>query len=418
MMIPPGKLVTSFSSKSEIALNQSTDGQGVTFMGYAAPLASIDVSNSNTPGVIDLTNPIPAAYYRVVADMGPGGAFNFTRTNAYSGNNGRAAILNNADNVFYTAGNAGNGGNPQPPGILLAAGAQIFSPSLLPPSTQMPGTPTPVGSFNITQIPGNKPDKLGKDDNFRGIAVSNNVLYYTKGSGGNGINTVYYVDTVGGTCPGGSGIPSPMATLPTEPLAYNPMTLPTAGLPSNMCILKGFPTATKSKTHFPFGVWFANPTTLYVADEGSGDSTFSNGEYTNATPAAQPFAGLEKWTYDSTAGAWKLAYTLQNGLDLGQPYTVPGYPSGDNAATGKPWTPATDGLRNLTGHVNSDGTVTLYAITSTVSGSGDQGADSNRLVTITDDPSATSLPSMESFMTLKTAGFAQVLRGVSFTPGS
>ena len=52
-----------------------------------------------------------------------------------------------------------------------------------------------------------------------------------------------------------------------------------------MCILNGFPTALKSKTSFPFGVWFANATTLYVADEGNGDNTnttatsTSNGTY-------------------------------------------------------------------------------------------------------------------------------------------
>ncbi len=62
------------------------------------------------------------------------------------------------------------------------------------------------------------------------------------------------------------------------------------------------------------------------------------------------------------------------------PYTVKGYPTGNNAATGLPWAPATDGLRNITGRVNRDGTVTIWAVTSTVSGSGDQGADPNKVV--------------------------------------
>ena len=107
---------------------------------------------------------------------------------------------------------------------------------------------------------------------------------------------------------------------------------------------------------FPFGMWFANARTLYLADEGSGDNTYSTttGQYTNATETAQPAAGLEKWVFDSSSQSWTLAYTLQNGLDLGQPYTIPGYPTGDNAATGLPWAPATDGLRGLTGRVNRD----------------------------------------------------------------
>ena len=115
--------------------------------------------------------------------------------------------------------------------------------------------------------------------------------------------------------------------------------------------------------------------------------------------------------------------TLTAGLNLGLPYNVPGYPTGNNSGTGGtgfPWAPATDGLRNITGVVNGDGTATIYAITSTISGSGDQGADPNKLVVITDSLSAggPTPPSGESFTTLKTAGYGEVLRGVSFTPGT
>lgn len=40
------QLVTSFSSKSELALNLSTDGKYLTFMGYLSPIDDLDVSNS------------------------------------------------------------------------------------------------------------------------------------------------------------------------------------------------------------------------------------------------------------------------------------------------------------------------------------------------------------------------------------
>jgi hypothetical protein len=59
--------------------------------------------------------------------------------------------------------------------------------------------------------------------------------------------------------------------------------------------------------------------------------------------------------------------------------------------------------------------VTIWAITSTVSGGGDQGADPDRPVEITDPVAATSPAAGESFQTLRTASFGQVLRGVSFT---
>lgn len=44
-------LTTSFPSKSELALNLTPDGTGLTFMGYAAAANSLDISNSNTPGL-------------------------------------------------------------------------------------------------------------------------------------------------------------------------------------------------------------------------------------------------------------------------------------------------------------------------------------------------------------------------------
>ena len=184
-----------------------------------------------------------------------------------------------------------------------------------------------------------------------------------------------------------------------------------------MCILRGFPTTlakSSSSSAFPFGIWFADPRTLYVADEGSGDNTFSttSGTYTKA--AAQTTAGLQKWVFNGTT--WSLAYTISAGLNLGTPYTVTNYPTGSNPATGLPWSPATDGLRNITGRVNGDGTVTVWGITSTVSGSGDQGADPNKLVAVTDALGATTLPATEAFTTVRSAASGEALRGVSLTP--
>jgi hypothetical protein len=440
--VPPTKdqMVTSFSSKSEMALNLSTDGSALTLMGYFAPIGAIDVSNSNTPGEFDPTNPVGVSVYREVAQVDQKGKFRFTITNAYSGNNGRAAILNNTlgANLVYTAGNAGNGSNPQPAGIIIGAGAQILTPQVKAVVAQGPGTPTPVGSFNITQL-GHPHDKIGKDDNFRGLRIFDNVLYYTKGSGGNGVNTVYFVDSTGMVChdatPGsqpanGVGLPVPGAGLPTSGLTYNPKLVQTTGLPNNMCVLNGFPTLLANSStgvSFPFGIWFANATTLYVADEGNGTTGKTVADFYTPASTQNPTAGLQKWVFES--GQWKLAYILTNGLGLGVPYSVPNspngnaYPTGNNSGaggTGFPWAPATDGLRNIAGVVSGDGTVTIYAITSTISGSGDQGADPNQLVSITDTLSATgpTPPAGESFTIIKTAAYGEVLRGVSWTPGT
>jgi len=78
---------------------------------------------------------------------------------------------------------------------------------------------------------------------------------------------------------------------------------------------------------------------------------------------------------------------------------------------------AGDRRPNFTSRVNRDGTVTIWAITQTVSGSSDQGADPNKLLMTTDTPSAPALPAGESFATLRTANPGEALRGLLFTPG-
>lgn len=379
LAIPTTLVSTSFSSKSELAVNLSTDGTALTFMAYAAPPNTIDVSNSNTPGVYDPTNPVGDSYYRDVVQVSPNGSVTATPTNAYSGNNGRAAIL--ANGFYYMVGNDNNGSGT-PTNIVTSTGVEIATPG-------QPGSTVPqqVGSFSISQY--NDPatgkpynaDKLGKDNNFRGLTIFNNTLYVTKGSGSNGFNTVYQVGAAG--------------TLPTP---ANAATAP-------ITVLPGFPVISEKQatgpTQYPFGIWFANATTLYVADEGDG---------TAANIASLPGSGLQKWIL--SGGVWKRVYVMQNGLSLGVPYSVANYPSSLNPMTG--------GLRNITGRVNADGTVTIWGVTSTVSTNGDPGADPNRLLVINDvlantDP---NLAAIEQFQVLRTAQAGEVLRGVSLTPGS
>jgi hypothetical protein len=83
-------------------------------MGYLAPTDTLDVSNSNTPLDTDSTNPVPSSLYRIVAQVDRHGHFRFIKSNAYGGNNGRTAILNDSGStsVVYTSGNARDGGNP------------------------------------------------------------------------------------------------------------------------------------------------------------------------------------------------------------------------------------------------------------------------------------------------------------------
>src|SRR5262249_23183456 len=83
----------------------------------------------------------------------------------------------------------------------------------------------------------------------------------------------------------------------------------------------------------PEQYFFANPTTLYVADSGQP----KNG---NANAAALGEGGLQKWIF--TGGAWTLAYDLVKGLNLVNNALA-------NSST--PTAPGVTGLFGLTGLV-------------------------------------------------------------------
>ena len=142
-----------------------------------------------------------------------------------------------------------------------------------------------------------------------------------------------------------------------------------------------------------------------------------NGDYVNATAAAQPEAGLEKWVLIRRLVAPRL-----HAPERSEPgRAVHGARLSDRRQPGDrraPWSPATDGLRALTGRVGRDGIATIWAVTSTVSGGGDTGADPDKLMMISDPVWATTPPPWERFWTLRTAKLGQILRGVSFTPGT
>ena len=434
--VPGNQMVTSFSSKSELALNRSADGRSLTFMGYRggpgcpvltldpttniltqgtnvgpiSPTAPnlLDVSASSTPGLCDPTNPSvasyagapnPTAYYRSIAEVDAWGHIFYTDGDAYSGDNSRGAVK--ADNgLYYTVGNDNNSGlsKKQMPITQLgfdlshSTGAELFVPGatpLVPPDNNM------ISYFVFSG------DKPGKDTNFRGVTIFDNTLFVTKGSGGNGVNTVYQLGTPG-------TLPTP--NLGTSALNDEPYT-----------ILPGFPNTSASTNSpggdYPFGIWFANATTLYVCDEGDliyTPNQLINGQVNVADAGTLATAGLQKWVLTTAASGgqtWVREYVIQNGLNLGVPYSVPNYPASIEPATG--------GCRNIVGVVNGDGTATIYAITSTISQNGDNGADPNQLVKVTDAISATQPATnryLDTFVTIRSARAGEAFRGVALAP--
>jgi len=185
---------------------------------------------------------------------------------------------------------------------------------------------------------------------------------------------------------------------------YTVSTLPTVAnaAAQTISVVPGFPTDSARSTggnFTPFAVFFANAFTMYVTDEGSGS-------HLDATQ----HAGLQKWSLVN--GTWQLDYVLTNGLIGKVDGNLFGYDGQYPDVT-------TSGLRNLAGVVNHDGTVTLWATTSTSSASTDNGADPNKVVTIVDDIAATALTgnaAQESFRTIAGPTYGTVYRGVAYVP--
>ena len=385
--IPTNQVVTSFSSKSELGLHIANAWYGpiLSFVGYGGSgVGALDVSNSDAVAGQDPTNPVTCffgstyANPRTVVSVSQDGGVAYTPTTAYGGNNGRNAVYSPDADTFYTVGNANNGATNAynqgitNPDVTETTGLEVVNPLYWPTYNY---APIPSGNSEevepmYTSVSG---DKAGKDSNFRGVTEYNGALYFTKGSGSNGIDTVYTVTP---------GLPS----------------LGNAGS-ATVSIVPGFPTdaAKQSGGNFtPFAVFFANSTTMYVTDEGSG----------NTTDQTQ-HAGLEKWSLVN--GTWQLDYVLTNNL-IGTTYTPTGYDG--------PWpTVTTSGLRNLTGSVRN-GRVKLWATTSTTSASGDNGADPNEVVEITDNLAATTLPTREAFTVTQAPTYGTVYRGVAYVPST
>lgn len=388
--VPSHEVVTSFSSKSELGLHVNRDKEGahLLLVGYASPgVGAIDASNSDAVPGQDPTNPVTVAFgtsysaHRTVVSVDQKGRFSYTPTIDFGGDNGRSALLG-PNGLYYMAGDANNGDastfgpNGTNPDVTETTGLIVVHPiNAATAHVEIPaGASAEVDP--LLQYPLGKNgglDKAGKDNNYRGITEYGDALYFTKGSGTNGMDTVYTV--------------SPLPTVENAAAAQ-------------ITVVPGFPTDSSRATggdFTPFAVFFANPTTMYVSDEGGGDSV-----------DATEHAGLEKWSLVN--GTWQLDYVLTKGL-IGQVDTdLYGYDGQYPDVT-------TVGLRNLSGRVNGDGTVTLWAITSTSSASGDPGADPNKVVTIVDELRATTLTdrvAAESFRTLAGPTYGTTYRGVAY----
>lgn len=411
-IVPTDQVVTSFSSKSEggLHLTQAWPNTRLVIVGYSGPgigVGQFDVSNSDAVPGQDLSNPVTIdfgsnyAFQRTVVSIDSEGNIAYTPTFAYGGDNGRNGLLG-SNGLYYTVGNSnagsaatfGNCPNPPPnpdvstkkinctnPDVTETTGLEVVDPiDAMFLATTIPANNSAEVDPLLMTIAGDKP---GKDNNYRGVTEFGGALYFTKGSGSNGVQSVY--------------------TISSQP------SLPTVGQAgaATISIVPGFPMdtakavlgdTTTGGNYTPFAVFFANSTTMYVSDEGTGNST-----------DVSDHAGLQKWSLGQDGKTWQLDYVLNNGLK-----TIDTNLTGPD---GQYPDVTTGGLRNMTGVVTADGKVTLWAATATTSASADPGADPNRIVTITDDLSATTpTPAVqaETFSTFAGPTYGTVYRGVAF----
>lgn len=337
-----------YGSSSEGTLELAANGQSLVIAGYAVNAATFNageagIADSGTGGIygnqaLAQSTSIPGgsvpAIARAIADIGFNGTVDSSTAlfNVDNTNNPRSVATVDGSS-FYLSGQGVKGDTTQ--GVFLARDGA--------------GSATAIDTSTDT----------------RTVEISNGQLYVSRDSKQGptaGISTY-------GTLPTGTTAPTTLAGI------SNSITL-TAAEENTVNASKVGATVYLSPENF----FFADATTLYVADSG------------NPKQGGTGDGGLQKWSL--AGGTWHLDYTLSAGLNLVK-----------NSATA-----GTTGLIGLTGVVTG-GTVELYATNATV---GD--LDPTALYGITDQLAATTAPAGASFRTLVTAAADTNIRGVALAP--
>ncbi|HEX5264677.1 MAG TPA: PEPxxWA-CTERM sorting domain-containing protein, partial [Phenylobacterium sp.] len=283
-------------------------------------------------------------------------------TNVFNGNNPRS-VASVDGSSFYVSGQGS--GSDQTAGVFYAAkGATAAIP--------ITGDDTATvknGPRNITQ-------------DTREVQIYDGQLFVSVDSKGGKDNARSFVGTLG--APG--NLPTSLANGGAGPTMLPGFgnTGGTGKVVLNANTANGVSLSGQEINLSPEDYFFANATTLYVADSGNGKQDSA------ATHLGD--GGLQKWSL--VGGSWVLDYTLADGLDL----------VANTAASG------TTGLFGLAGLVVGD-EVELFATNFTI---GD--TDQTYLFGITDLLGATSRPSGESFTELAAAPADTTFKGVSFAP--
>lgn len=348
-----------YGSSSEGALELSADGHSLTLMGYGinantfnANPGSFSLLSSNT--ALAQSGSVPGQGYtpvaRVVALISANGNVDTSTalTGVFNGNNPRSVATINGT-TFYIAGQGQSGDTTE--GLFVAQ----------------------QGASTATAI--------NTTFDARNVQISNNQLFVSVDSKV-GTGQTAFIASVGaaGSLPAGS---APENILPG--ISSGSKNSPDAG---SIALGAGNGNSINNSSGniflSPENYFFANSTTLYVADSGD--------------PKAGGLGdgGLQKWTLNQSTGKWALDYTLSAGLNLVSDSNKDGV----------------SGLYGLTGKVVGN-QVELFATSSVLAD-----LDQTFLYGITDALSDTTAAqaSGEAFSTLEDAPADADFKGVAFAP--
>ena len=360
-----------YGSSSEGGIQLSGNGQYLTVMGYGVNAAAFNANpfaygnNAALAQSNSLTGQSTAAVPRVVVTIDASGNVNSSTAlyNVFNGNNPRS-VYSSTGNTFYVSGQGSSGDK---------TGGVFY---------------TTLGSHSATAITGLDTSAGTASQDTRSVQIYNGQLYVSTDTKGGSNNARDFVGTLGTA----GSPPTSLANNgkgPTQLTGFG-----TAAANGKVTITaattNGINSANQQINLSPESFYFANASTLYVADSGSPKN--------NSGSTALGDGGLQKWVNSKAdgSGTWSLAYTLAAGLNL----------KANTATSG------TTGLLGLTGKV-VNGQVELFATNYTV---GD--TDKTYLFGITDTLSATTKANGESFSLLATAPSDSNFKGVSFAPVS
>ena len=366
-----------YGSSSEGTLQLSGNGQYLTIMGYGINAATYNSTyDVNGTGTALAQSPNAAAgganVARVIALIGANGSVNSTTaiTDVFNENNPRSVYSANGTSFYIS----GQGDDDNTGGVFYVAN---------------------VGATTATAITGADTSSKSNgtyNQDTRDVQIANGQLVVSVDSTEGSASKGYNIDRVG-------TLTSPSGGLPTTTLNAQPTAL--AGINGAIALSKvngnSINGSSGSVYLSPENFFYANPSTLYIADSGDPKNGSSSG---SAGAQNDGDGGLQKWSLVN--GTWTLDYTLSSGLNL--------VLNGNDGSIANQH--GVSGLYGLTGKVVG-GSVELFATSYVLSDT-----DTTYLYGISDTLASTSASQVtgETFTTLETAASDTTIKGVAFAP--